>query len=121
MKALDLQVARTGIVDQGEAAAAGFDPVSATITTVSRAHYYPGWSRIVVHATADRDTGRLPGANMVGEEGVAHRINAVAAALSAGMTVRDVGNLDLGYAPPFGSVLDPVLGATKVLGEKLES
>ncbi|MFB6080876.1 MAG: FAD-dependent oxidoreductase, partial [Haloferacaceae archaeon] len=71
MKAFDLQVARTGLVDEAEARTAGFDPVSTTITTISRAHYYPGWSRIVVHGTADRESGRLLGVNMVGEEGVA--------------------------------------------------
>ena len=119
MKALDLQVARTGIVDREAATAAGFDPVSALITTVTRAHYYPGWSRMVVHATADAASGRLLGANMVAEEGTAHRINAVAAAVTAGMTVAEVGTLDFGYAPPFGPVWDPVLGVSKVLEEKL--
>ncbi len=119
MKALDLEVARTGIVTPDEARAAGFDPVSATITTISRAHYYPGWSRIVVHATADRETGVLLGANMVGEEGVAHRINSVAAALTVGMTVSEVESLDFGYSPPFGPVWDPVLGVARVLGDEL--
>lgn len=119
MKAMDLQVARSGIVNHDRARAAGFDPVSATITTISRAHYYPGWSRIVVHATADNTTGRLLGANMVGEEGTAHRINSVATALSAEMTIADVGQLDFGYAPPFGPVWDPVLGVAKVLAEKV--
>ena len=119
MKALDLEVARTGVVAHDEARAAGYDPVSATVTTISRAHYYPGWSRIVVHATADRETGALLGANMVGEEGVAHRINSVAAALAAGMTVSEVENLDFGYSPPFGPVWDPVLGVAKVLGDEL--
>ena len=117
MKALDLQVARTGIVDEAEARAAGFEPVSALVTTITRAHYYPGWSRMVVHATADADTGRLLGANMVAEEGTAHRINAVATAITAGMTVEEVGALDYGYAPPFGPVWDPVLGVAKVLSE----
>ena len=119
MKALDLEVARTGIVAHDEARTAGFDPVSATVTTISRAHYYPGWSRIVVHAIADRETGVLLGANMVGEEGVAHRINAVATALTVGMTVPEVENLDFGYSPPFGPVWDPVLGVAKVLGDEL--
>jgi NADPH-dependent 2,4-dienoyl-CoA reductase/sulfur reductase-like enzyme len=119
MKALDLQVARTGIVDHEAARTAGFDPISALITTITRAHYYPGWSRMVVHATADADSGRLLGANMVGEEGTAHRINSVATALAAEMTVTDVGSLDYGYAPPFGPVWDPVLGVAKVLDEKL--
>jgi hypothetical protein len=56
---------------------------------------------------------------MVGEEGTAHRINSVATALAAEMTVTDVGSLDYGYAPPFGPVWDPVLGVAKVLDEKL--
>ena len=119
MKAFDLQVARTGL-DGPEAREAGFDPVSTTITTLTRAHYYPGWSRMVVHATADRESGRLLGATMVGKEGAAHRINAVAAALHAGMTVEEVGGLDFGYAPPFGPVWDPVLTAAKALGEELQ-
>ena len=119
MKALDLQVARTGIVEHREAVAAGFEPVSAEVTTITRAHYYPGWSRMVVHATADADTGRLLGANMVAEEGAAHRINSVATAITAGMTVDDVGSLDFGYSPPFGPVWDPVLGVAKGLGGKL--
>ena len=119
MKAFDLQVARTGLLDD-EARAAGFTPVSTTVTTITRAHYYSGWSRIVVHLTADRDTERLLGASMVGEEGAAHRINAVATALHAEMTVGELGALDFGYAPPFGPVWDPVLGAAKVLGDELE-
>jgi pyruvate/2-oxoglutarate dehydrogenase complex dihydrolipoamide dehydrogenase (E3) component len=82
-------------------------------------YVHPGWSRMVVHATADSDTGRLLGANMVGEEGTAHRINSVATALDTEMTVSDVGSLDFGYAPPFGPVWDPVLGVAKVLDEKL--
>ncbi|WP_436924702.1 FAD-dependent oxidoreductase [Halosimplex amylolyticum] len=120
MKAFDLQVARSGIVDHDEARAAGFDPVSALITSITRAHYYPGWSRMVVHATADAESGRFLGANMVAEEGTAHRINSVATAVTAGMTVDEVGALDFGYAPPFGPVWDPVLGVSKVLEAKLE-
>lgn len=46
---------------------------------------------------------------MVAPEGTVHRINAVATAITAGMTVREVGSLDFGYAPPFGPVWDPVL------------
>ncbi|MFC4451647.1 FAD-dependent oxidoreductase [Halorussus aquaticus] len=119
MKAFDREVSRTGLDDE-QAREAGFDPVSTTITTITRAHYYPGWSRIVVHATADADSGRLLGASMVGAEGAAHRINSVAAALHARLTVREVGSLDFGYAPPFGPVWDPVLLAAKALGEKME-
>ena len=119
MKAFDLEVARTGLDDE-QAREAGFEPVSTTITTITRAHYYPGWSRIVVHATADAGSGRLLGASMVGAEGAAHRINSAATALHAGLTVEEVGRLDFGYAPPFGPVWDPVLLAAKALGDEME-
>lgn len=119
MKAMDLEVARTGVVDHDVARDAGFDPVSALVTTITRAHYYPGWSRMVVHATADAASERLLGVNMVAEEGTAHRINSVATALAARLTVGEVDSLDFGYAPPFGPVWDPVLGVAKVLDEKL--
>ena len=119
MKAIDVQAARTGLLVD-EARAAGYEPVATTITTISRAHYCPGWGRIGVHLVADRPTGRVLGCAMVGPEGVAHRINSVATALHAGMTVTELGDLDFGYAPPFGPAWDPVLTAAKVLGDELE-
>lgn len=118
MKAFSVELARTGLLEEG-ARAAGFDPVSRTISTITRAHYYPGWSRMVVHAVADRDSGRLLGATLAAEEGAAHRINAVATALETGLTVTEVGNLDFGYAPPIGPVWDPVLTVAKVLDDDL--
>jgi hypothetical protein len=56
---------------------------------------------------------------MVGEEGAAKRIDTVAAALDAEMTVDELQNLDLAYAPPFSPTWDPVLTAAKVLAGKL--
>lgn len=56
---------------------------------------------------------------MVGKEGVAQRINSAATALSEEMSVDEVGNLDFGYAPPFGPVWDPVLGVAKVLADNV--
>jgi NADPH-dependent 2,4-dienoyl-CoA reductase/sulfur reductase-like enzyme len=120
VKVFDLEVARTGITDHEEADQAGFDPVSQVITGGSRADYYPGGKPITVEMVGDRETGRLLGAAMVGREGVAKRIDTVATALHAGMTVAEVQNLDLSYAPPFGPTWDPVLTAAKVLAGKLE-
>ncbi|WP_458208296.1 FAD-dependent oxidoreductase [Haladaptatus sp. NG-SE-30] len=120
VKVFDLEVARTGIIDHEVARTAGFDPISQLITAGSRAHYYPGGSPITVRLTADRETGRLLGASMVGEEGVAQRINTVATALHAEMTVDEVEYLDLSYAPPFSPVWDPILTAAKVLNGKLD-
>jgi NADPH-dependent 2,4-dienoyl-CoA reductase/sulfur reductase-like enzyme len=119
VKAFDLEVARTGLIDEERATEAGFDPVSVTITAPSRAHYYPGGSAIEITILGDRESGRVLGASMVGREGVAKRIDTVAAALHAEMTAHQLSYLDLAYAPPFSPVWDPVLTAAKVLEGKL--
>jgi NADPH-dependent 2,4-dienoyl-CoA reductase/sulfur reductase-like enzyme len=113
-KAFDLQVARTGL-NAAEAREAGFDPVETVIQSRSRAHAHPGASTIHVQMVADRRTGKLLGAQMVGREGAAHRINAPAVALHAGMTVADFIQCDLAYAPPFSPVWDPLLTAANQL------
>jgi len=115
VKAFDLGCGRTGILDTHRAREAGFDPVSETITAGSRSGYYPGAAETTVTLVADRDTGRLLGGATVGEDRAAKRIDAVATALDAGMTVPEFERLDLGYAPPFSPVWDPVLVAAKVL------
>ncbi|MFB6202521.1 MAG: FAD-dependent oxidoreductase [Halorhabdus sp.] len=119
LKAFDLEVARTGIVADEQLREAGFEPVSVSITAPSRAHYYPGGSEIDITLVGDADSGAVLGASMVGEEGVANRIDTVAAAIQGGMSVTDLEYLDLSYAPPFGPTWDPVLTAAKVLGGKL--
>jgi NADPH-dependent 2,4-dienoyl-CoA reductase/sulfur reductase-like enzyme len=117
VKSFDLEVARTGVIDEAVSADAGFDPVPVTITTESRAHYYPGGTEIQMTVVGDRESGRVLGASMVGREGVPKRIDTVATALHAGMTARELSYLDLSYAPPFSPVWDPVLTAAKVLAE----
>ncbi|WP_336134608.1 FAD-dependent oxidoreductase [Natronomonas amylolytica] len=119
VKAFDLGAARTGIIDEDRAREAGFDPVSVTISASSRAHYYPGGSELTVTLVADRESERVLGASLVGEEGV-KRIDTVATALNAEMTVTELQNTDLAYAPPFSPVWDPILTAAKVLGGKLD-
>ncbi len=115
VKAFDLEAGRTGIVDTERAENAGFEPVSRTITTKSRAGYYPGGSPITITLVGDRRSGEVLGASMVGAEGVTKRIDTIATALHGGMTVAELQNLDLAYAPPFGPTWDPVLTAAKVL------
>jgi pyruvate/2-oxoglutarate dehydrogenase complex dihydrolipoamide dehydrogenase (E3) component len=63
----------------------------------------------------DKKSGRLIGAQMVGKEGAAHRINAVAVALHVGMSVEAFSQMDLSYAPPFGPTWDPLLTAANQL------
>ena len=117
-KVFNLQVADTGL-NGVEALKAGFDPVDATIKSRSRAHAHPGSKTILVHMVGDRKSGRLLGVQMVGQEGVAHRINAPAVALHAGLTVEAFSQSDLAYAPPFSPVWDPMLTAASQLLKKM--
>jgi len=117
-KVFDLEVARTGL-NAVEAEKAGFDPAEVTIKTRSRAHAHPGSSTIWLQMTGDKKTGRLLGVQMVGKEGVAHRINAPAVALHGHMTVEQFGQSDLAYAPPFSPTWDPLLTTANQLIKKL--
>lgn len=118
-KVFDLQVARTGL-SVAEALGAGFDPATVTITASSRAHSHPGATPIQVHMVGDKRSGRLLGAQMVGREGAAHRINAPAVALHAALTVEQFSQTDLAYAPPFGPTWDPLLVAANQLLKKMK-
>lgn len=111
-KVCRLEVGRTGL-GEDEAQDAGFRVVTATIDSSTRAGYYPGAKPITIKVIAERGTGRLLGAQIVGEEGAAKRIDVFATALWNGMTVGDLLHVDLSYAPPFSSVWDPVLIAAR--------
>jgi NADPH-dependent 2,4-dienoyl-CoA reductase/sulfur reductase-like enzyme len=117
-KVFDLQVARTGLTPD-RARAAGFDPVENSIKTRTRAHGHPGNTTLHISMTADKKSGRLLGAHLVGKEGAAHRIDAVAVALHAGMSVADFAQCDMAYAPPFSPVWDPLLTAANQLLKRL--
>lgn len=117
-KVFDLQVARTGL-SFDEARNYGFDPEEISIESRSRAHAHPGSTTIYAQMVGDKKSGRLLGAQLVGAEGVAHRINAAAVALHQRMTVQSFSQCDLSYAPPFGPVWDPLLTASNQLLRKL--
>ncbi|MGW9082282.1 FAD-dependent oxidoreductase [Streptomyces yangpuensis] len=111
-KVCDLEIARTGLRER-DALEAGLRFVTATITSTNTAGYYPGAVEMTVKMLAERRTGRLLGVQIVGGGGSAKRVDIAAVALTAGMTVEQVVSLDLGYAPPFSPVWDPVLVAAR--------
>ncbi len=111
-KVCDLEVARTGL-SEAEARAAGYAYVTAAVDSTTRAGYFPGAKPIRVKMTAERRTGRLLGAQIVGREGAAKRIDVLATCIWNEMTVDEVLSLDLSYAPPFAPVWDPVLIAAR--------
>jgi NADPH-dependent 2,4-dienoyl-CoA reductase/sulfur reductase-like enzyme len=111
VKVFDLEVARTGLT-LAEAHDAGLAARATDVVSRSRAKYYPGVAPLhvrLVHETG----GRLLGAQLVGTEGAAKRVDVVATALHAGLAVDDLADLDLSYAPPYAPVYDPVLLAAQ--------
>nr|WP_194238557.1 FAD-dependent oxidoreductase [Streptomyces spongiae] len=119
-KVCDLEIARTGLREK-DARRAGLQYVTATIESTSRAGYYPGAAPMTVKMLAERRTGRLLGTQIVGREGAGKRVDIAAVALTAGMTVDQMTALDLGYAPPFSPVWDPVLVAARKTVKELRS
>lgn len=111
-KVCDLEIARTGLRER-DALAVGLRFVTATISSTNTAGYYPDAAEMTVKMLAERRTGRLLGVQIVGGAGSAKRVDVAAVALTAGMTVEQVVSLDLGYAPPFSPVWDPVLVAAR--------
>jgi NADPH-dependent 2,4-dienoyl-CoA reductase/sulfur reductase-like enzyme len=109
VKVFELAVARTGLRDQ-EAAAAGFDPLTVGSVQFDHKAYYPGAHQLHIRITGDRQTGRLLGAQLLGDHRaeVAKRIDIPATALFHAMTVEGLSDLDLSYTPPFGSPWDAV-------------
>ncbi len=104
----DLEIARTGL-GEADARAAGFGCVVGRVQSTTTAGYMPGASPMTVKVIAESGSGRLLGAQIVGEgPGSGKRIDACALALWNGMTARDVAMADLAYAPPFSPVWDPV-------------
>ncbi|MDQ0940050.1 FAD-dependent oxidoreductase [Streptomyces sp. V1I1] len=111
-KVCDLEIARTGLREK-DARAVGLQYVTTTIESTNSAGYYPDAALMTVKMLAERRTGRLLGVQIVGRDGAAKRVDIAAVALTAGMTVEQMTALDLGYAPPFSPVWDPVLVAAR--------
>ncbi len=119
-KVCDLEVARTGL-KESEAADAGFEIVTATIDSTTRAGYFPGAAEIKTKFIAEKHSGRLLGAQILGREGAAKRIDVCATALWCEMSVDEMLNVDLSYAPPFSPLWDPVLVAARKAWQAVES
>ncbi|NUK24737.1 FAD-dependent oxidoreductase [Streptomyces lunaelactis] len=111
-KVCDLEIARTGLREK-DARVVGLQYVTTTIESTNSAGYYPGATPMTVKMLAERRSGRLLGVQIVGGEGAAKRVDIAAVALTAGMTVEQMTALDLGYAPPFSPVWDPILVAAR--------
>jgi NADPH-dependent 2,4-dienoyl-CoA reductase/sulfur reductase-like enzyme len=118
-KVCGLEIARTGL-GEAEARAAGYEPVCVSVESSTTAGYWPTSEPITIKVLAERHTGRLLGAQIVGEAGSGKRIDVLATALWNEMTVADLLHVDLSYAPPFSPVWDPVSIAARKAWQAVE-
>lgn len=118
-RCLNLTMSMTGLTEK-KAQALGYKPVSVTVTKNDKVGYMPNVNNITLKLIADSETGKLLGAQAVGAGDADKRINALAAALLAGMTVDEFYKNDLTYAPPFSPTIDPLLNAAQILMGKVK-
>ncbi|MCR4430477.1 MAG: FAD-dependent oxidoreductase [Tepidanaerobacteraceae bacterium] len=108
IKVFDVFIASTGLTVES-AAESGMEAICSRIVKNDRASYYPGNKNTHIHLILEKGTGKILGAQLMGGESVAQRINVFVAAIAAGFTVYRLNELDLAYAPPVAPVYDPIL------------
>jgi NADPH-dependent 2,4-dienoyl-CoA reductase/sulfur reductase-like enzyme len=115
-KVCDLEIGRTGLTEH-EAAAEGFEAAAASIDATTVASYMPDARPMTIKLVGERGSGRLLGAQIIGEDRSAKRIDTLATALHARLRVDELIDLDLAYAPPFASTWDPIhIAARRLVG-----
>jgi len=119
VKVMDMVAAATGENEKG-LQLQGRTYLCCHLHPASHATYYPGASMMTVKLLFTPDDGQLLGAQIVGFDGVDKRIDVLSTAMRAGLTIDDLQELELAYAPPFSSAKDPVNMAAYVAGNILD-
>jgi NADPH-dependent 2,4-dienoyl-CoA reductase/sulfur reductase-like enzyme len=114
LKVFDLAVARTGLCS-ADAAGESMPVVAARIEAMDRAAYFPEARKIWVKLLAERESRKLVGAQVVGYGDASKRIDVAATAITAGIRVDELAQLDLAYSPPYGNLWDPLLIAAQAV------
>lgn len=109
----DATMAITGLSAR-QIESSGLSFFRSTTKDLSHAGYYPGAKAITTRLFVEEGTGRILGAQVLGQDGADKRIDVLATAIAANMKVADLDDIDLAYAPPFGSAIDPVNTAGRV-------
>ncbi|MFA5079826.1 MAG: FAD-dependent oxidoreductase, partial [Dehalococcoidia bacterium] len=119
VKVFDLNTGRVGLGEK-QAIEAGFNVVTALVPGPDKPFYYPGNKEIIFKLIVDRKTGRILGGQGTGPGEVIKRIDVLATAITMGMTVDTLADLDLAYAPPYNTALDVLHHAANLVRNKLE-
>lgn len=114
VKVFDWNAGRTGL-SEAEAKQLGYDVVTAFVPGPDKAHFFPGKKLILTKLIADRETGKILGAQLIGPGDIARRLDIMVTAITFGATAHQVANLDLAYAPPFSPAMDNIINAANVI------
>jgi rhodanese-related sulfurtransferase len=117
LRTLGLNAGSTGLTET-RARELGYEPVACLAPSGDRSHFYPGGKMIIIKLVGDRNTGKLLGAQLVGPGDIVRRLDTIAATLTFGGTIDDLANMDLSYAPPFGTAIEAVAHAANILCNK---
>jgi NADPH-dependent 2,4-dienoyl-CoA reductase/sulfur reductase-like enzyme/rhodanese-related sulfurtransferase len=118
-KVLDYTIGTTGL-NSREAEKLGYNVVASVAPRGEYAHYYPDSKSIIIKMIADQETSKLLGVQVIGPGDGVKRIDVAASVLRFGGGVKDVADLDLGYAPPFSTAIDPLAHAANIIRNKIE-
>lgn len=119
VKIFDYTASKTGLSEK-EAKDLGYDCVLAILTHRDKSGYMPDSKEITIKMIAEKPSGRILGVQVIGKGDADKRVNVVAAALAANMTVKEFMGIDLTYAPPYSPSIDPILVAAQILYSKLK-
>jgi NADH oxidase (H2O2-forming) len=112
------EVGSTGLTVNA-AKKAGIETVSGTISSKTRADYFPGAKPIRIKLVVEKEAHRIIGAQILGGEEVTQRINALSFAIQKHMTVRELAKADTAYAPPLSETWEPIILAAEIALRKL--
>ena len=98
----------------------GYDTITAIVPGPDITHFMPGKKLIMTRLVADRATGRILGVQIVGPGKVDKRIDTMAAAMTFGVTAKQLANIDLSYAPPLSSAMENLTNAANVLQNTID-
>ena len=115
-----MSISLTGL-NETEAKKYGFDVISSIMTKKDKAGYMPQAENITIKLVADKRSKKILGAQAIGRGDADKRINTVASAIQADQTVDEFLHLDMTYAPPFSTAVDPLLSAALVINNKIFS
>jgi len=118
-KIFDYTVGCTGLTEKA-AKEAGFSTVTCLAPGDDCAHYYPGHEKILTKLVVDKENSQVLGAQIIGPGDVDKRLDVIVTAIMSGGTVKDIADLDLGYAPPYANAIDNIAHAANIIRNKMD-